>query len=1196
MATLQSFHRAREAEYRHGNRKGCLEGTRIAVLDEIELWAREPNRPPIYWLNGLAGTGKSTIAQTTAERMFADARLGGSFFCSRDSADRSNLQLIFPTLAVQLARRYPEFRSSLVPLVRSDPECATESLYNQMRKMIVGPLKASAISTVIMIDALDECRDEEPESAILSVIGQLAPEIPNVKFFLTGRPEPHILRGFNLPEMVEARDVFVLHEIGPSEVRGDIRRLFDHWFADIARRRRGLNGWPTTEQLDRLCERAAGLFVYAMATIKFVDGDSPRERLDLLLQSPESSAREGKIKLKTNTTLDSLYTSILQQAFGDNDPEDDPRVLSVLGAVVLTANPLSPSVIATLLSFDTEAVFFHLSLIHSLLVLQEDVDVPVLPFHKSFPDFITDPTRCTNKRFHVSPSDHHQELLVECLNLMDRRLEKNMCGLPDVVKNNEVDDLGERAYLCIDESLKYACESWHKHLVDEHTARAPEVASALHRLLEKKFLCWLEVLSVLGSTREGVDALKLALHLLEVRRVTRLTHFLNLPRLIQESPTLDLVTDCVQFMIHFDDIIRTSAPHIYHSALPLSPQTSIVRQLYISHARPLTRIVHGLPTSYPDTVVNALRPSIQTAVWSPCSKFIAVASRSEFQMTIEILDGATLERLTILKCRLGWTQRLIFSPDSRLLTWFVDSPEELISWDLRTGVQLSVIPLEPVSSIKECFSLTYSECGTMLGVVSSGDETPTISVYNVLSGTYRYSHRTGGVFGEIWTHDECVRYATLEPEFITIWEFGFASRHEPTQIESLSPPNDFSPLGLLAHPTLSRLAFINRIAVLVWDYRESRILLDFRGIRNSMMMSFSLDGHLFVCEREAGSLGLWKESPVGYVLHGEVQLRDKFFKDRFSPDGELIVGWDDSGVQVRRITDPTILISNTSTRAPTRTGMHMVEFSPGEVFAAITQLRDNVVTVLHLESGDPWLVIDTGVEVHGLRVGESVVVVVVGEGKIVTWDLPAGNCALNARASIEDSVRTTIFTQPPLGLFPQSFPIPISPDLRRMAIVDRVVSTDPIAPNLRLYNVSTGQCLAYLSIGVGVMPWLVLDKHKLWRVIHRHEAEGWSILEGSRSDAIMLEHIGVIVNRESSYGYEVMDGGWVFSSNGKRLLQSNYLLCDWMWSGQFVVLLHHNLPGPILLEFPAEWPTVNAPSLSRNPFPSSSVHRVSFKL
>jgi hypothetical protein len=529
MAVLQSFRRAQEAEYRHGDRKGCLEGTRVAVLDEIELWTRDSNRPPVYWLNGLAGTGKSTIAQTIAERMFADNRLGGSFFCSRDSIDRSNPRLIFPTLAVQLARKYPEFRSSLVPLVRSDPECATESLYNQMRRMIVGPLKKSAISTVLVIDALDECKDEEPESAILSILGQFASEIPNVKFFLTGRPEPQILQGLNLPGMVEARDVFVLHEIRSNEIGGDIRRFFEHWFSDIARRRRGLDGWPTVKQLDRLCERAAGLFVYAMATVKFTDDYSPRERLDLLLQSPESSAREGKTKLKANTTLDSLYMSILQQAFGNKDPEDDPKVRSVLGAVVLAANSLSPSAIATLLSFDSEAVFSRLSSIHSLLILQEAVDVPVLPFHKSFPDFITDPTRCINERFHISPSDYHLELLVKCLNLMSRRLEENMCGLPDTVKNDEVDNLDKKVSLSIDGGLKYACESWHKHLIDERTARTPVLISALHRFLEKKFLCWLEVLSILGSAREAVDALEVAAKLLEVSRVMRLTRFPNLP-------------------------------------------------------------------------------------------------------------------------------------------------------------------------------------------------------------------------------------------------------------------------------------------------------------------------------------------------------------------------------------------------------------------------------------------------------------------------------------------------------------------------------------------------------------------------------------------------------------------------------------------------------------------------------------------
>ena len=137
-------------------------------------------------LNGLAGTGKTTIAQTIAERLFADGRLGAPFFCSREFEDRSDLKFIFPTLAVQLARNYATFRSALIPLVQSDPDIIHESLYSQMKKLIVGPLTESKLSTVIVIDALDECKDDEPASAILSVLGQLVAEIPETKFFVIG--------------------------------------------------------------------------------------------------------------------------------------------------------------------------------------------------------------------------------------------------------------------------------------------------------------------------------------------------------------------------------------------------------------------------------------------------------------------------------------------------------------------------------------------------------------------------------------------------------------------------------------------------------------------------------------------------------------------------------------------------------------------------------------------------------------------------------------------------------------------------------------------------------------------------------------------------------------------------------------------------------------------------------------------------
>ena len=110
----------------------------------------------MVWLNGLAGTGKSTIAQTFAEITFADGMLGASFFCSQYYEDRSNLQAIFPTIAFQLACRYPHFWEVLVPILVASPGVGQESLCSQIKKLIVCPFQETQIVTLVIIDALDE--------------------------------------------------------------------------------------------------------------------------------------------------------------------------------------------------------------------------------------------------------------------------------------------------------------------------------------------------------------------------------------------------------------------------------------------------------------------------------------------------------------------------------------------------------------------------------------------------------------------------------------------------------------------------------------------------------------------------------------------------------------------------------------------------------------------------------------------------------------------------------------------------------------------------------------------------------------------------------------------------------------------------------------------------------------------------------
>ena len=91
-----------------------------------------------------------------------------------------------------------------------------------------------------------------------------------------------------------------------------------------------------------------------------------------------------------------------------------------------------------------------------------------------------------------------------------------MCNLPEAVKNSEVDDIQERVDQHISHALRYACKSWHKHLIGKHMAHTPKIISAIHHFLEKKFLSWLEVLSVLGAVRAAVDALEVVAKWLEV--------------------------------------------------------------------------------------------------------------------------------------------------------------------------------------------------------------------------------------------------------------------------------------------------------------------------------------------------------------------------------------------------------------------------------------------------------------------------------------------------------------------------------------------------------------------------------------------------------------------------------------------------------------------------------------------------------
>jgi hypothetical protein len=503
------MHHTTDAGYRCGDRQGCLKGTRKEVLWGVEHWSASKQGQRIFWLNGLAGTGKSTIAQTFAETSFADGRLGASFFCSRHFEAHSNLKAIFPTLAFQLAFQYPLFRKKLVQVLKVHPDVEQESLCSQMEKLIVGPLQTTHISTLIIIDALDECRDEEPASAILSILSRYVDKIPNVKFFITGRPEPRIRSGFRLRSLLPITEVFKLHEVKPETVNSDIKLYFQTQLANLAENRSDCDSteeWPSPSDVEILCQKAAGFFIYASTVIKFVTSKShvPAEQLNQITSLPQHTSHEGR------SGIDLLYTQVLKQAVDGVDADDETfhfRLNTVVGAVLLVFNPLSVKALSDLLK--VQGISTTLRPLHSLLLIPESIKDPIHIYHKSFPDFLMDSDQCKVKQFLVDPPVHHRKILLSCLDLMGKRLRRNICHLDDHTILSEVEDLSTYLKTHIGDALEYACQFWTRHLVEVPSSShdVEEVYTAIDGFFTTCFLSWIEVLSLTGNLNVGVYAL-----------------------------------------------------------------------------------------------------------------------------------------------------------------------------------------------------------------------------------------------------------------------------------------------------------------------------------------------------------------------------------------------------------------------------------------------------------------------------------------------------------------------------------------------------------------------------------------------------------------------------------------------------------------------------------------------------------------
>lgn len=117
-----------ENEQRH---RMCLENTRVEVLQEAMEWAADDSSRCIFWLKGLAGTGKSTIANTVAFRLKAGTRPVATFFFKRGHGDLAHVRKLIPTIARQLSIASPLYKQAIVTVIKKEPDLGSSANFRE---------------------------------------------------------------------------------------------------------------------------------------------------------------------------------------------------------------------------------------------------------------------------------------------------------------------------------------------------------------------------------------------------------------------------------------------------------------------------------------------------------------------------------------------------------------------------------------------------------------------------------------------------------------------------------------------------------------------------------------------------------------------------------------------------------------------------------------------------------------------------------------------------------------------------------------------------------------------------------------------------------------------------------------------------------------------------------------------------------
>jgi hypothetical protein len=472
-----------------------MKGTRQFILNEVIAWVANGSRPSnTYWIYGLPGIGKTSLAHSICKTLNEQNQLIGSFFCQRDDTTSSEPRNILPTLIYKLAENSPTFRRIVAELLRSRPNLTTESMEDThfLDFFLSLPSQPTEDTLAFVIDALDECGNYQSRQDVLKVLTDATALAPWLKIIITSRPEADIQRFFHgLTSSSHLSYDLATDQKASDDLRTFARSQFDmlalHW---------GLSkSWPEESDFNKVISRANGLFIFIKTLILALEKcEDAEESLKEALQGSAGTGLES---------LYGLYSSIL-------------KAHSSIGGfwrmivVITTAQyrPLCKEAIAKLTGAKPNLVGKWVNALSSLLYRDEGANGAIRVRHLSISDFFLS-DRC---EYQANLREAHAQQSIACLETMIKELRFNICQLDDSrLANTNVKDLQSRIEENIPDSLQYSSLYWSSHLClsPDRLNRDPQALENLKGFFEGSYpLFWIEVLSIMGMVPMGAPSLR----------------------------------------------------------------------------------------------------------------------------------------------------------------------------------------------------------------------------------------------------------------------------------------------------------------------------------------------------------------------------------------------------------------------------------------------------------------------------------------------------------------------------------------------------------------------------------------------------------------------------------------------------------------------------------------------------------------